>query len=216
MRFETALDHLSCLLQRAIEGVYDNHTTLNGMLMEMSMSMLMPSHSLLHYFQWNLEHLRSVAPDGNNESTLPASLAACKNGMVEQGFRARRAEENNISCTHLLLEQSRELSIPRGQESKIGLCPAFTSFLLGRDAMQASQQLTGALREAVIDDVDVSDGAAAQHEREADMPIGLLARTEDGDGLHLVSSDDQAGRGERSAEGSQCGGVQQAEGLTCG
>lgn len=213
IRVEAALNDLSSLLHCAIEGINDDHTSLNSMFMEVPMSLLIPLHSLMHNLQWDLQHLRSVTPNGDNQPAFPPSLAACKDRVIKQGPRARRAAKDDIGRPHLLLEQPLELAIPRRQDAKFGIDPALARFLLGRDGVEALEEQLDGLGELVVDDVDVADGGAAQHEREADMPVGLLSRAEDCEGMYLVSFDDQAGGGESGAEGGQGAGVKDADGL---
>ena len=57
----------------------------------------------------------------------------------------------------------------------------------------------------MVDDVHVADGWPAQHERKADVPVGLGTGAEHGDVLHMNSFIEQTGGSEGSAEGCQCG-----------
>lgn len=198
---QTALNDLSRLLECAIESVDNNHTPLHSMSVKVPMSLVMPFHSLLHNLQRNLQHLGSITPDSDNQPALLPSLTARQDGVIEQRLYARRAAEDDIGSAHLILKQPRKFPVPGGQNPKVSIRPALKRFLLRRDGMKAFEKLPASLGEAVVDDVHVADGAAAQHEGKADMPISLLARAKDGDGVDLVSSDEQAGRGEGSSEG---------------
>lgn len=201
IRIESALDDLSSLLHCAVEGVNNDDTSLNSVLMKVPMSVLMPLHSLVYNLQRNFQHLLPVAPDRDDQAAFPPALTARKDGMIEQRLRARRAAKDDVGRAHLLLDQSRELTVPGSQDPEIGIGPALASFLLGRDGVETLEELPGGLGEAVVDDVHVADGGAAEHEREAHMPVGLLSGTEDGECMHPVSLDDQAGGGESGAEG---------------
>lgn len=58
----------------------------------------------------------------------------------------------------------------------------------------------------------MADGAAAHHEREPHVPVGLQAAAKDGDGLHMVAAGDETRGGQGCTEGRQRAGVDEANG----
>lgn len=55
--------------------------------------------------------------------------------------------------------------------------------------------------EAVIDDVDVEDALAPHHQGQTNVPIRLVASTEDSDCAYMAAAGDEACRGKSGAEG---------------
>lgn len=98
----------------------------------------------------------------------------------------------------------------RRQDGELGLRPSFPGLDLGRCDSEPPKQFRGARGEPVVHDVDVADGVAVNHEREADMPVGLGAGAVDGDGADVDAVGEEAGGGEGCAKGSQGAGVDDA------
>lgn len=115
-----------------------------------------------------------------------------QNRGIKELFPRRRAAINNVGVADILLLQAAELVKRRRQNRKLGRLPALARLYLGRDDGKHLQDAAGAVREAVVDDVDVLDGAAAHHEGQADVPVGLHAAAKDGDGLDVVAAVDEA------------------------
>lgn len=74
-------------------------------------------------------------------------------------------------------------------------------FYRSGDTVQPLEDTPRAIREAPVDDVDVPDGAPAEHESESDVPVSLFAAAKNGHGVDLVAFYDETGGGERGAEG---------------
>lgn len=183
--------------------------------MKVSMARVMRLDGLMQQLDGQLDHIRGVTPDSHDQPPLPAALAAREHGVVEQRLAGWGAAEDDVRGADLLAQQARVLAVARGEQAEGGVGPALA--LLGGegDAVEALEQVAGA-GEPAVDDVDVADGGAPQHEGEADVPVGLLAGAEGREGVHAVAAGDEAGRGQGGAEGRKGGGVQDADGLAGG
>lgn len=190
---QSALYDLAGLLQRPVQGVDDDNAALSGMLVEVPMARLMRLDGLVHHLERDLEHVGLVAADSNNEAALAAAVAVGEDGVIEQRLLAGRAAEDDVGCADLLLEQAVELAVPGREDAELGVLPALALLDGGWHRVQPLEDVLARVREAPVDDVDLSDGAAAQHERQPDVPVGLLAGPEGRDRLDAVASHHQAG-----------------------
>lgn len=139
-----------------------------------------------------------------------------QDGPIKQVLLRRRTAVNDIGITNMLLLQPRVL-VKRGrQQPELGLRPALALLDRGRDDGELLEEARGVGGEAAVDDVDVLDGAAPHHEREADVPVRLEAAAEDGEDLDVGAAGEETGRGEGGAEGCEGAGVDEANGGAIG
>lgn len=171
------------------------------MFVKVAMAPLVRLDSLVQQLQGKLQHIRGIAPDGYDQPPFPPPLATRQDRVIKQSLPARRATENHVRGAHLLAQQPGELAIARGEEAKVGVRPALARLDVGGHGVEPLEDVPGGLGEALVDDVDVSDRGAPQHQRQPNVPVGLLARAKSGDGVHPVPPDHKAGGGEGGAEG---------------
>lgn len=110
----------------------------------------------------------------------------------------------------MLFEQTAVVLEVGGQGGEFGVGVEGGVEAAGVD-LQFLHQLQGAV-EAAVDDVDVGDVRTAEEEGQPEVPVGLFAAAEDGDGVHVLSLLEDDGGGEGGAEGGQFFGVDEADG----
>lgn len=64
--------------------------------------------------------------------------------------------------------------------------------------------------------MDLADAAPARLERETDVPVGLQAASENGEGVHDGAPGEKTGGGQSGAEGREVGGLDEGVGLAGG
>lgn len=210
---QAALDDLACLCHRAVQGVDNDDTALGGVFVKMPVARLVRPHGLVHHLEGNLQHVWRVAADGDNEPALAAAFAVGEKSMVKQRLSAGRAAEDNIGGSDLLLEQAVELAVPGREDAELGVLPALALLDGCGDGMQPLEDVLARVRETAVDHVDLADGRAAQHERQPDVPVGLLARAKRRHRVDAVAPHHEAGGREGGPERRQRGGMQDADRL---
>lgn len=173
-------------------------------------------YSLVHYLQGDLQHVRRITANGHDQPPFAPAFPTCQDSVIKQRLTTWRTTKYHIRRAHLLLQQPLKFAVPGRQDPKRRIRPALAVLLISRDGVEALKDVLGGLRELVVDNVDVADRRAAQHQRETHVPVGLVAAAEDGDGVHLVAADDEAGGGEGGAESCEGFGVEEAGGLALG
>lgn len=111
--------------------------------------------------------------------------------MLEKRLLAGRAAENHICRADLVPQQPLELAVAGREDAELGVRPPLALLDGGGHHIQAAEDVLARFGKAAVDDVDVADGAAAEHQGQADVPVGLLARAEGRDGMDLVPPCDE-------------------------
>ena len=122
--------------------------------------------------------------------------------MREQGLRRGCAEENSVSLPHMFLKMDIPILKPSAQNAELEFGVFFPDGFPFGQGIVVIHELLGA-GEGAVDDVDVVDLASLEEEGEADVPEGLAARAEDGDGVDFFALGEDDGGGEGGAEGRQ-------------
>lgn len=161
------------------------------MSVEMSMALFTGLCDQLQETFGQLPHLWCITSHRNDEPALLPPFMVRQNRGIEKLFPRRRAAVNNVGVADILLLQAVELMERRRQNCKLGRLPALPRLYFGRDNGKLLQNAAGAVREAVVDDVDVLDRATPHHEGEADVPVGLHAAAKDGYRLDVVAAVDE-------------------------
>ena len=181
--------------------------------MEVPVARLVGPDGLVHHLEGDLEHIGRVAPDGDDETALAASITVGEDGVVEQRLPAGRAAEDDVGGSYLLLEKTVELAVPWRQDAELGVLPALALLDSGGYGVQSLRDVFARVREAAVDDVDLADSRAAQHEGKPDVPVGLLPRAERRDRVDPVAAHHETGGREGGPERRQRRGMEDADGL---
>lgn len=161
-------------------------------------------------------HIRPVAANSHHQPALEPCLVRRQPLAPEQRLRRRRAAHNDVGRQHLLLEEALVVVVLGREHAEPALGPALARLGRGRDGVEPLYDGRAVLAELAVDEVDRADGGAAEHQREADVPVGLAAAAEDGEGGDMAPLADEAEGGECCAEGGDGAGVQDAGGFAGG
>lgn len=126
-----------------------------------------------------------------------------KNRCVKELLARRRAAVDDVGSTQMVLLQTVKLVKRRGQDGEFGLVPAFASLNFRWNYGKLSENMRSTVGEAVVNDVDVLNGASAQHERKANVPIGLHTSAKYGNRLDMATARQQTDRAKSSSESSE-------------
>lgn len=179
-------NNLARFRQHAFQRIDNDDAAVFSMLVEMTVVLVVAFDGLKQETLGQLSHLRRKAADGNNQTTLLSSFGVGEDGSVEQLLAGRRAAKDNIGRTQLFLLETSKLVERWRKDAKLGLVPALAALDRLRNNGKLLHDLACAVREAVVDNVDRLDGAAAHHEGQSDMPIRLHTATKNSNGLDVI------------------------------
>lgn len=116
-----------------------------------------------------------------------------QNRPIEQVLLRRRTAVDDIRVSNMLLLQPHILMERWRQQTKPGIRPALALLDEVGDHGELLQQAGGVAGEASVNDVDVLYGAAAHHQGQSHVPVGLQAAAEDGDGFDMGAAGEKTG-----------------------
>lgn len=185
------------------------------MLVEVQMRPL-PLGRLQQQLPRQLSHLGPVAPNSHDEAALPPPLVAREDLRVEERLARRHTAEHHVRGADLLAQQASVLAVAGRENAERHGGPALALLEGGGDYVKFAQNGVCAGGEGAGYEVDVLDCVPAREEGEADVPVGLEAGSEGGEGLDGAALGEEAGGGEGGAEGREVACVEETYGAAGG
>lgn len=162
-------------------------------------------------FGVDFEHVWAVAADGGDVAAFFAAFGRCEVFVREQRGSARRAEEDSVGFPNILFQQALVFAVFGADDTEGEFGDRLAEGFPVRGGVEVVHEGSGA-GEGAVDDVDVVDVVAAEHEGEADVPFCLFAGAEDGDGVDVCAAVEYYGCGEGGAEGGELFGGEEGVG----
>lgn len=187
-RFYPSLDDLACFLQSPFKCINDNHSTLFRMFVKMPVALVMLLRSSLQNLHRQLFLVRTQTPHRHEKPPLSPPFVTRQDIPVKQRLSRSSTAVDHVSLQQTLSKQPLIIMKRPRQHRKLAPIPALLLFHFQRDVGEPSHDARGVVREAVVDDVDLADGASARFEGETDVPVGLEAATEDCESLDATSA----------------------------
>lgn len=125
----------------------------------------------------------------------------------EEGFRRGRTAENRICLEQRIVQDAVVLHKVRADSGEFHI--AAPAGVLG--AVDITQQL-GSTVKGSVDNIHSFDALSTQDQRQPNVPVCLLARSEYHHGPHALAFVEGHGGGQGSAEGGEFVGVDQSKG----
>lgn len=170
--------------------------------MPVMMVLMFLFHGLAQDLRVELAHEGAVRADGADIPALFPAVGTGEDIGGEERGGGGGAHEDGIGLVDMAAEMLVIFLVLGAQDGEL----EFRVGRLGADAgpfvlgVEVVHQLLGPL-EGPVDDVDMVDFGPAQQQREPDVPPGLQAGAEDGDGVDALADVEELGGEEGGAEG---------------